>query len=154
MDDDRKPGSVAEAAGRGFAAGVVGTAAMTLTQAIDARLTGRDDSTVPAQVGQRLLRIRPSTKTGRARLNWAVHWTHGASMGSLRGLMSTTTGVRGAPATAGHFAALWGGDCALYVALGVAPPPWRWEPAELATDLFHKGVLALVTGVVYDALDR
>jgi hypothetical protein len=42
----------------------------------------------------------------------------------------------------------------LYRTLGIAPPPWAWEPSALGTDLLHKGVYAAVTGVVYERLDR
>ncbi len=36
--------------------------------------------------------------------------------------------------------------------LGIAEAPWEWSADELATDLLHKGVYAVVTGAVYDAL--
>ena len=49
---------------------------------------------------------------------------------------------------------MWSSDALLYRALGIAPAPWKWRPAELATDVFHKGVYALVTGAAYDRLDR
>ncbi len=51
-----------------------------------------------------------------------------------------------------HFALLWGGDAALYRALGIADAPWQWQGDELAVDLLHKGIYAAVTGAVYDAL--
>jgi hypothetical protein len=54
----------------------------------------------------------------------------------------------------GHFATFWTGDVALYKVLGIAPAPWRWRRQELATDLFHKGVYALVTGAAYERLAR
>jgi len=47
---------------------------------------------------------------------------------------------------------LLGGDAALYRGLGVADVPWRWSVDELASDVLHKGVYAVVTGAVYDAL--
>jgi hypothetical protein len=46
---------------------------------------------------------------------------------------------------------VWGGDAALYQALGIAEAPWRWEADALITDVAHKGVYAAVTGAVYDA---
>jgi hypothetical protein len=59
--------------------------------------------------------------------------------------------VRGREASAAHFALVWGGDAALYQALGIAEAPWRWEADALITDVTHKGVYAAVTGAVYDA---
>jgi hypothetical protein len=60
--------------------------------------------------------------------------------------------VRGSTATAAHFALLWGGDAALYRALGIAESPWKWSASELASDVIGKGVYAIVTGVVYAPL--
>jgi hypothetical protein len=80
-----------------------------------------------------------------------VHWAHGISMGALRGALDQA-GLRGLQASAAHFALLWGGDAALYRALGIADVPWRWDADELASDLLHKAVYAAVTGAVYDAM--
>jgi len=35
------------------------------------------------------------------------------------------TPLSGVSAGAAHFAALWGSDVTLYMALGIAPAPWR-----------------------------
>jgi hypothetical protein len=137
---------------RGMVAGAVGTAAMTLSETVEMKLTGRKGSNVPGQVGAHLLPGRdPDSPADVERLNTATHWAHGIGMGALRGALDLA-GVRGPQATAAHFALLWGGDAALYNALGIADAPWKWEPSELATDMFHKGVYAAVTGAVYDRL--
>lgn len=47
---------------------------------------------------------------------------------------------------------MWAGDAMRYRALGIADRPSRWSPAELATDVGHKALYALVTGVAYDIL--
>jgi hypothetical protein len=60
--------------------------------------------------------------------------------------------MQGPQATAAHFALFWGGDAMLYRGLGVADVPWKWSGDELASDVLHKGVYAVVTGAVYDAL--
>ena len=143
--------SVAATIARGLAAGFVGTAAMTGSELIEMRLTGRPPSTVPGQVGGRLLGVTPETDAGMRKLTHAVHWSHGTAMGAVRGVLSLA-GLRGAGATAAFYAALWSGDAMLYRVLGIAPSPWRWRPRELATDLFHKGVYAVVTGITYERL--
>jgi len=74
-------------------------------------------------------------------------------MRAVRGLLDVA-GLRGPAASAAHFALLWGGDAALYRALGIADVPWRWAAADLGTDLLHKGVYAAVTGATYDAMAR
>jgi hypothetical protein len=137
---------------RGMVAGVAGTIAMTVSERLEMAVSGRESSTVPGQVGAHLLpRQDPSSTTDIERLNAPVHWAHGIGMGALRGALDHA-GVRGLQASAVHFALLWGGDAALYRALGIADMPWRWGADELATDVLHKGVYAAVTGAVYDAL--
>jgi hypothetical protein len=142
---------VARAAALGMVAGAVGTVAMTISERLEMSLTGRAPSTVPGQVGAHLLPgADPAAPSDVAHLNGPVHWGHGIAMGALRGLLDVA-GLHGPPATATHFALLWGGDAALYRALGIADVPWRWSGDELGADLLHKGVYAAVTGAVYDA---
>ncbi len=137
---------------RGMLAGAVGTIAMTLSERLEMAMTGREASQVPGEVAAHLLPGRdPGAASDVQQLNSPMHWAHGISMGAVRGLLDAG-GMRGPTATAAHFALLWGGDALLYRALGVADAPWRWTGAELATDLLHKGVYAVVTGAVYDAL--
>lgn len=137
---------------RGMVSGLLGTAAMTVSELLEMSLSGREGSKVPGQVGAHLLPGRdPSSPDDVQRLNTPVHWAHGITMGALRGALDTV-GLRGPAATAAHFALLWGGDAALYRVLGVADVPWRWEPEELASDVGHKAVYAIVTGLTYDAL--
>ena len=141
------------AMGRGALAGAAGTAAMTVTQTLEMRASRREPSTVPGQVGAKLLRLRPADEEAMDRLSQAVHWGHGILNGALRGLIASA-GLSGRVASAAHFGGMWSSDALLYRALGIAPAPWKWRPAELATDVFHKGVYALVTGAAYDRLDR
>jgi len=144
--------SVAQAMARGMVAGTVGTIAMTLSQRLEMSLSGRERSTVPGQVGAHLLPgADPASSSEVARLNGPVHWGHGVAMGALRGLLDVA-GLHGPAASATHFALVWGGDAALYRALGIADVPWRWRNDELGPDLLSKGVYAAVTGAVYDAL--
>jgi hypothetical protein len=139
------------ALGRGMLAGVAGTIAMTASERLEMAVSGRSPSTVPGQVGAHLLPGRdPKSSTDVQLLNGPVHWAHGIGMGALRGALDVA-GVRGREASVAHFALLWGGDAALYAALGIAEAPWRWDADALVTDVAHKGVYAAVTGAVYDA---
>jgi hypothetical protein len=140
------------ALGRGLVAGAVGTAAMTVPERLQMAVPGREGSQVPGEGGAGLLPEKDQeSATDVAQLNTTVHWAHGVTMGALRGALDVA-GLRGPQASMAHFALLWGGDAALYRALGVADVPWHWASDQLATDLLHKGVYAAVTGVVYDAL--
>ncbi len=142
------------AVGVGLAAGAVGTVALTLAEKAEMRLTGRAASTVPGQVGAKLAGRDPEAEPALVeRLNPVVHWGHGISLGAVRGLLDVA-GLGAPGATATFYALVWGGDAALYRALGLAPPPWRWERKELLTDLYGKGVLALATSGAYILLDK
>jgi hypothetical protein len=137
---------------RGMIAGAVGTVAMTMSERLEMTVTGREESQVPGEVGAHLMPgMEPDAPPHVDRLNTPVHWAHGIGMGGLRGLLDLA-GIRGPQATAAHFALFWGGDAMLYRTLGVADAPWQWSGDELASDILHKGVYAVVTGTVYDAL--
>jgi hypothetical protein len=140
------------AVGRGLAAGVVGTTALTLAERAEMALTGREPSTVPGQVGARLTGqdAQPGSDAVE-RLNPVVHWGHGVGMGVVR------AGLEGAGrrrATLAFFPMVWAGDAMLYRLLGIAQSPWRWSRRDLATDLFGKAVLAGATSAAFIALDR
>ena len=144
--------TIARAAALGMVAGAVGTVAMTISERLEMSLSGRAPSTVPGQVGAHLVPgADPGSPGDVARLGGPVHWGHGIAMGALRGVLDVA-GLNGSAASAAHFALVWGGDAALYRALGIADVPWRWSGDELGADLLHKGVYAAVTGAVYDAL--
>lgn len=137
---------------RGMVSGVVGTVAMTVSELLEMSMSGREGSTVPGQVGAHLMPGRDPLSTADVQaLNTPVHWAHGITMGAVRGVLAAV-GVRGRAASVAHFGLLWCGDAALYRTLEVADVPWRWRPAELASDLGHKAVYAAVTGLTFDAL--
>ena len=145
---------ILEAVALGMAAGAMGTVALTFAEQAEMKLTGREPSTVPGQVGAKLVGRDPQADPGLVeRLDPIVHWGHGIGLGAVRGLL----GVAGLGPVAGtlvFYPIVWGGDAALYRALGIAPAPWRWTRAELATDLFGKGVLALATSGAYILLAK
>ncbi len=144
---------ILRAAGLGAVAGAVGTAVLTVAERAEMALTGRAPSTVPGQVGAKLGgREVESDPALVKRLNPVVHWGHGIAMGAVRGLLDVA-GLKPATATLAFYPLVFGGDAALYRALNIAPEPWRWTRAELATDLFGKGVLAFATSAAYIALE-
>lgn len=72
---------VIEVVGKGLAAGVVGTAAMTLSEKIEQTRTGREDTMVTAEVGAIFTKPRLQTGAQAAKLGEAVHWIHGHHLG-------------------------------------------------------------------------
>jgi len=144
--------AIVEAVGLGLAAGAIGTIALTLAENAERRLTGRESSTIPGQVGTKLAGRDPEADLVK-RLNPVVHWSHGVVLGAVRGLLDVA-GLGPVAATVVFVPLVWGGDALLYRMLGVAPAPWNWEGRELVTDLYGKGVLALATSGAYILLDN
>jgi uncharacterized membrane protein len=125
----------------GVAAGVAGTAAMTIAQGAKVALTDAEPSSTPADVADRLKR-----KAGRGRLkrkhrraaNQGMHWLYGVSWGVPYGIVAGPSKV--APEVSGPAFGLlvWGAGLAHQPALGVAEPPWKRSPASLGSEaLFH-----------------
>jgi hypothetical protein len=137
---------------KGLVGGAVGTAVMTLGENLEQSVTGRPDSYVPARTAGRLFQLRRPDARALGR-NWAMHWGTGAVGGVARALMAQW-GFRGLPASITHFVMRFSTDQTLENVTGVSAPPWTWPRDEAATDLFHKGVYAYVTGVVIDVLVR
>ncbi|MFJ6002900.1 hypothetical protein [Arthrobacter sp. NPDC092385] len=144
---------LARAALRGVAAGLLGTAAMTVGELVEQRLTHRPDSHIPART-LRLLCGRPTSNSAHyPAWNHAMHWLTGATLGALRGIWSVT-GIRGGSATAAHTVIRLAFDQTLENATGAGAAPSLWPAGEKTVDYLHKGVYALVTGLASDALNE
>lgn len=147
------PTRTAEAIGRGLFAGVAGTAAMTVSSTLEAKLRDRGSSSAPADAAGKVLGIQPRDEAGEARFSSVVHWAYGTSWGAVRGLLGVA-GIDGSRATGAHFAAIWGGAQVMLPALDVAPPPWKSPPVEIAIDALHHAVYVVATSLAYVALTR
>ncbi|MCA1679832.1 MAG: DUF1440 domain-containing protein [Actinobacteria bacterium] len=145
-------GDTAAALGRGLVAGAVGTAAMTVSSTLEAKLRERGSSSAPADAAGKVLGVQPRDEAGGARFGTVVHWAYGTSWGAVRGLLHAA-GLDGGAATATHFAVVWGSELAMLPALDVAPPPWESEPKEIAIDAFHHAVYVIATGLTFAALE-
>ena len=140
----------ASAIGDGLVAGFLGTAAMTVSSTIEARLRHRAASTAPARATAKALGIRAfDSDLAQARFNDLSHWGYGTGWGVVRGLLGAT-GMPPAKATAVHGAAVWGSAAVTLPALEVAPPLVFWGREEVAIDVFHHAVYAVATGLAYE----
>lgn len=146
-------GRVAGLVGRGLAAGAVGTAAMTASSTLEAKLRERSPSSAPADAAEKVLGVEPVDEESEARLSNAVHWAYGTGWGAARGILAAM-GLRGVEATGTHLALVWGSALTMLPKLGVAPPPQEWGPKELGIDLMHHAVYATATGLTFAALTR
>ncbi len=143
---------VAAAVGKGLFAGAAGTAAMTLSSSLEAKLREREPSSAPADAAGKLLGVKPRDEAGQARFATAVHWAYGTSWGAVRGLIALRS-PGATSATAQHWAAVWGSSLVMLPALDVAPAVWESGAEEAAIDAFHHLVYATATTVAYSLLD-
>jgi hypothetical protein len=140
----------ANAIGDGIVAGFIGTAAMTVSSTIEAKLRHRPPSTAPARATAKAIGIREfESAIAKARFNDLSHWGYGTGWGVVRGVLGTA-GVAPAKATAAHGAAVWGSAAVTLPALDIAPPFVFWGREEVAIDLFHHAVYAIATGLAYE----
>lgn len=142
----------APAIGKGLIAGAIGTAAMTLSSTIEARLRKRKPSTVPAEAARKILGLEPSEPDAAAKLTRNVHWGYGTSWGAFRSVLD----MLGAPApiaAAVHFSAVWGSELVMLPALDVAPPIKQWSRTDLAIDAAHHLVYVAATSGAYALLN-
>ena len=146
-------GEIAAEVGRGLFAGAAGTVAMTISSSLEAKLRDRAASTAPAEAAGKVLGVQPRDEAGQARFSNIVHWGYGTSWGAARGLLAVA-GLEGRAAIAAHFAAVWGSAQLMLPTLGVAPPPWKSPPEELAIDALHHAVYAAAAGLAFATLER
>jgi hypothetical protein len=138
--------------GKGLVAGFAGTAAMTISSALEAKLRGRAPSTAPARATAKVLGIASfEDAVAQARFNDLSHWGYGAGWGIVRGLLDAA-GLPPRRATAVHGAAVWGSAQVMLPAMDIAPPSLFWAKEEVAIDGFHHAVYALATGAAYGLL--
>ncbi|HEV7349958.1 hypothetical protein [Telluribacter sp.] len=139
------------AIGVGLIAGLAGTAAITISQMIEMKITKRKGSDSPTKAVSKVLNVKPVNKEKKPKVIQEIHWTYGISWGVPRGLLSLA-GLSGIPATAAHFAAVWGTELVMLPSLDVAPPVTEEAPEAIATDALHHAVYAITAGLVYDAI--
>ena len=148
-----KLGEIAAAFGKGLFAGVAGTAAMTISSTLEAKLRGRGASTAPAQAAAKVLGVEPIDEEAMARFSNLVHWGYGTAWGGVRGLL-TAAGLSGPASTAAHLGLLWGSEQVMLPVLEVAPPLPEMGLKEAGIDALHHLVYAAATGMAYSLLDR
>ena len=143
--------TLADAVGRGFVAGLLGTAAMTLSSTVEMKLRGRSGSKAPAQAICKTLGLETVSNEAQQRLNNLVHWGYGTTWGAVRGLLGAA-GIGGLPATLIYFGLIWAAEQMMLPKVGVASPITEQRPEEIAIDAWHHFVYAQSAGAAHDAL--
>jgi hypothetical protein len=138
--------------GKGLLAGFAGTAAMTVSSTVEARLRGRPPSSAPARATAKVLGIATfESERAQARFSDLSHWGYGTGWGIVRGLLGATR-LSPRAATVAHGAAVYGAAQVTLPVLEIAPPAIFWPKAEIAIDAFHHAVYAAATGAAYGLL--
>lgn len=145
-------GELGGAIGKGLIAGLAATAAITLSQMIEMRITKRQPSEAPLKVAERAAGLKPANKDNEQKLSQEIHWSYGTVWGITRGLISLT-GLRGVPATLIHFGAIWGTAMVMLPKFKAAPPVYKEDAKAIVIDGFHHAVYAITAGIIYDTLD-
>jgi hypothetical protein len=147
-----KASTLAIGIGRGVVAGLVGTAAMTVSSTLEAKLRGRSFSSAPADAAAKMLGIKEfESDAAKARFSNLVHWGYGTGWGIARGVLRAA-GVSPSASTPAHFLSIWGSALVMLPALEVAPPAWRWAKEDVAIDVFHHAVYVAATALAYERL--
>jgi hypothetical protein len=143
---------IASALGKGILAGLAGTAAITLSQMIEMKITKRENSDAPVKVASEVTGVAPKNEEEKQKVNQEIHWAYGTSWGIARGMIALA-GLKGLPAALVHFGAIWGSALIMLPKYDAAPPVQEQEPKSIAIDALHHAVYALAAGAAYDALD-
>jgi hypothetical protein len=133
-------------------AGLAGTAAITISQMIEMRITKRQPSEATVKVAQQVTEVKPVGEQAKEKVSQEIHWAYGTSWGIARGLLSLT-GLRGVAAAAIHFAGVWSTALIMLPAYKAGPKITEEEPKAIAIDAMHHAVYAIAAGLAYDALD-
>jgi hypothetical protein len=149
---DNLLGELGSAIGKGLLAGLAGTAAITLSQMIEMKLTKRKASDAPVKVAEQVTDVKPVSEESEEKVAQQIHWAYGTSWGIARGVIGLT-GLRGLPAIVAHFAAIWGTAIFMLPAYKAGPKIMEEDSKTIAIDAMHHAVYAIAAGLTYDALD-
>ncbi|HVW13197.1 MAG TPA: hypothetical protein VHB54_05230 [Mucilaginibacter sp.] len=145
--------TISSAIGRGLLAGLAGTAAITLSQMIEMRITKRKPSEAPVKVAEQVTKVKPAAEESKEKVAQEIHWAYGTCWGLARGLIGLT-GLKGLPAIVIHFAAIWGTVLVVLPSFDAGPKVREEGPKTIAIDALHQAVYATAAGLAFDALER
>ncbi|AVR46261.1 hypothetical protein C7S20_13870 [Christiangramia fulva] len=173
-------GSLAKAGGaigKGLIAGFAGTVAITISQMIEMKITGRQMSDAPVKVGGKVLGVEPKGKAkveqekeftqdrkptpntrqdmeeNKERFSQFMHFGYGTGWGVFRGAMDLA-GVHGAAADLALFGGIWGTAQIMLPAATESKPITKWSAKQIAIDVFHHAVYAAAAGLVYECMRK
>ena len=152
ISEENTLGELGGAIGKGLLAGLAATTAITISQMIEMKITGRKPSDATLKVATETTGVKPANEAQKEKVSQEVHWAYGTSWGIARGIIGLA-GLKGAPAALLHFAAIWGTSLVMLPSYKVSPPINEEEPQAVAIDAMHHAVYAIAATLAYDALD-
>lgn len=151
-EDPSIPGKIAMSIGKGLIAGLAGTAAMTLCQMVEMKISKRAPSQTPAKAVGKVLHLQTTDQGNQKQFVNQIHWTYGTLWGLARAALDMAC-LKGWQATLLHYQTVWGTSLLMLPTIKVVPPVKEWGTKEIATDALQHLVYAVVAGIVYDAID-
>jgi hypothetical protein len=137
--------------GKGLIAGLAGTAAISLSQAIEMKLSHRPPSTTPADAAGKVLGVQPRSERDKGRFATLVHWAYGTAWGLVRAALDGGRRERmWAPLV--HLAVVQGAAMVMLPSLDVAPPVRQWGAGVIGKEIVHHTVYAAAADATYRAL--
>ncbi len=121
---------------------------MTLGQRTEIAISGREPSRSPAKAIEKIGHVELADRGDEERASIPIHFAYGTSLGI--GLVVLER-MREPWRTAVFFSAVWTAGAALLTGLGLAKPPHRQRPRDLAVDLGHHAVYATTAALAYRA---
>jgi hypothetical protein len=137
--------------GKALFCGLAGTAAITISQMIEMKLSKREPSSTPADAAGKVLGVQPRDPAGKERFANVVHWAYGTSWGFFRAALGGQRKSR-LWAPLAQLAAVQTAAMLMLPGLDVAPPVRRWGAAAIGKEVLHHAVYAAAADATYRAL--
>ena len=135
--------------GIALAAGLAGTAAMTLSQALEQRLRGSRRPRTAASVAENTTGIEAETKEGRDTLSSSLHWLYGTGLGAA---LVPLEGVSEPYRSLSFLGGVYGAGLAWESIADKPDAPSRRDATSMGTDFMHHLVYAGTATLAYNAL--
>ena len=127
ISENNALGELGSAIGKGLLAGLAATAAITISQMIEMKITKREPSDAPTKVVSQVADVKPTSEAEKTKVNNEIHWGYGTALGVSRGIISLT-GLKGIPATLLHFGLVWTAAMVMLPKFNAAPPVTEESP--------------------------
>ena len=135
--------------GIALAAGFAGTAAKTLSHAIEQRMRGSRRPRTAASVAENATGVEAETKSGRDTMSSSLHWLYGTGLGAA---LVPLEGVSEPYRSLGFLGGVYGAGVAWENLADKSDAPSRRDYASMGSDFMHHLVYAGTATLAYNGL--